>query len=577
MQALGISTERLVPKFKTPDRKKDWSFYVSWIARGDDPWPLWRDVVDRDVTVRDEEFVFTGADDDQWPLIAHKIERDGFQHLHLGPTLSALFHPNSPYCNFRDLDVIYLLTRKHESNSGEKPEVLLGVMERICRARALDFSKVRLVEMENIERPVNHTEIMDELRKWQEDKPFNPKPSRKMKNPYRRVVVNLGPGTATMHACWLLAYFNRMFGTPPETQVTFIQGDGGFRVTPYESEEARQPVHVVPVEEKLSQLVQFEKPAPETPVPVETEVNPEDWESELYRSVLDRIRQAALLGLPIILYGERGTGKTYLARYYHRCRCAARREGFSRSSTIQPLNERERWPEGFKPKASWEDRNVEARFITVTLSEYDFERLHSDLFGWTKGSFTDAGKDYDGLLGQAHDGTLFLDEIHHLDFKLQSLLLAVLNNKRYKPRGEGKEVVIEFDLAVATNDPQWRKALAEDFRDRIERIVLELPSFRELRRQPEGMRDLWQFWNHVLRRRCAECNVTIEENTFTEECREKLSGIFQHNPLKGNWRDLMRLADQILLRMATRGSSARIPLQWQPDLLDDAIRETFPE
>src|SRR5262249_22255633 len=143
--------------------------------------------------------------------------------------------------------------------------------------------------------------------------------------------------------------------------------------------------------------------------------------------------------------------------------------------------------------------------------------------------------EYHGLLGMAHRGTLFLDEIHHLDGALQASLLGVLNNHRYRPKMADYEVQSEFDLVVATNDRNWRDVLADDFRDRIERVVLEVPSFREL--QQENLADLWGFWEFTLKRRCQECGVAYVDPTA--ECRAVLEGTFRHQPLAGNWRDLM--------------------------------------
>src|SRR5205814_8705816 len=98
----------------------------------------------------------------------------------------------------------------------------------------------------------------------------------------------------------------------------------------------------------------------------------------------------------------------------------------------------------------------EGNFVPVTLSEYaDLHELRDNLFGWAEGSWTGAKEEYHGLLGLAHRGTLVLGEIHHRDRTLQASLLGVLNNCRYRPKMAPYEVESQFDLVLATNDPQW--------------------------------------------------------------------------------------------------------------------------
>jgi hypothetical protein len=164
--------------------------------------------------------------------------------------------------------------------------------------------------------------------------------------------------------------------------------------------------------------------------------------------------------------------------------------------------------------------------------------------------------------------------VHHLGRPLQAALLGPLNSRRYRPKMAVYEVVSWFDLAVATNDPQWRAKLAEDFRDRIERIVLEVPAFRSLQRTGEAI--LWRFWECTLRGRCRECDIEYGEEGKWPECRAQLEGVFRHHPLPGNWRDLQRLADNVLLALtAARDGAKPRALYWQRDPLRYAIGATF--
>jgi transcriptional regulator with AAA-type ATPase domain len=268
----------------------------------------------------------------------------------------------------------------------------------------------------------------------------------------------------------------------------------------------------------------------------------------------------------VLLQGERGTGKTFLAHYYHR-----RREGRRPPPPVvlKPRPEKNVPPGLCLPRQAGHNA-----LVTVTLSEFaNLETLRDTLFGWAERSWNLAYEAYDGLLGEAHGGTLFLDEIHHLDRSLQASLLGPLNNRRYRPKMAVYEVATFFDLVVATNDPEWRSKLADDFRDRIERIVVEVPAFRSFQRHNAEV--LWTFWDCTLRQRCRECGIAYTEEGDWAECRDELRGLLRRHPLPGNWRDLQRLADNLLLALAPDRDGNPSELLWSRGQLDLAIAEAF--
>jgi transcriptional regulator with AAA-type ATPase domain len=361
-----------------------------------------------------------------------------------------------------------------------------------------------------------------------------------------------------------MLHWKGILGSPPGTFVKFIQGDTGN----YHDEESRTPVRDVPIE-LLSRFIGKTSPGASPAEPKEGDwVSLENLRGEPFEKLRQVIEQTALLGIPIVLQGERGTGKTFLARYYHERRQIYRPQPATRDGRPRTPSSKSflRFPSN--APAGPEAPN----FVCVTLSEYaDLHELRDNLFGWAKGSWTGAEEEYHGLLGLAHGGTLFLDEIHHLDRTLQASLLGVLNNRRYRPKGASCEVESHFDLVVATNDPQWRAKLADDFRDRIERVVLEVPPFRLLQRH--DLADLWLFWEFTLRRRCRECGIEYCE--APEDCRALVLAALRHQPLLGNWRDLMRLADQVLLFLTAARGGRPTALTWNRDQLEKAIFQTF--
>jgi hypothetical protein len=560
-------------------------YYLSWIDKRTDPWPQWEEIRPGTTAASlSPNLSFVPADDPEWPEVPFAggpskvsdarmgqyawpgIPWKDNGRLYVGPTLSALFHPASRFFALRGLERAYLLYQ--QDSSGSSHEVFGNVLEKICRARKARelLDRIKLVPIAGITDPTDHRQVIEAIKQWVgRSDPFN-YGVRGAGKVTTRIIINLSPGTPSMHASWLILRWNGALGKG-QTIVEFVQGDGGL------SEELRDPLRVVPVD-MLAQWINLPASAPPTPDGSDAGILIETLQGAPYDLLRQKIDHAAVLGLPILLQGERGTGKTWLARYYHQ------RRRFYREQRGEHLRLKKARPRESSGQASAEryPENASADpFVTVTLSEFgDLETLRDTLFGWAKGSWNLAHQAYDGLLGEAHNGTLFLDEIHHLDRGLQAALLGPLNSRRYRPKMATYEVTSNFNLVVATNDPQWRTKLADDFRDRVERIVLEVPAFRSFQRT--GAEILWKFWEYTLQRRCVECGILDDaEGSQRSECRELLLGLLRRHPLTGNWRDLQRLADNVLLHLTSARDGRPSPLQWNRDQLERAIDETFSE
>jgi two-component system response regulator HydG len=165
-------------------------------------------------------------------------------------------------------------------------------------------------------------------------------------------------------------------------------------------------------------------------------------------TVFSTIEKVANTEANVLILGENGTGKELVARELHR----------------QSLRANE-------------------VFITVDMGAITNTLFESELFGHTKGAFTDAKEDRAGRFEIASGGTLFLDEIGNLPLPLQAKLLTVLQNREVTRLGSNKARPIDIRLICATNRPIYEMVEKKDFRQdllyRINTVEIPLPPLRD--------------------------------------------------------------------------------------------------
>jgi DNA-binding NtrC family response regulator len=169
--------------------------------------------------------------------------------------------------------------------------------------------------------------------------------------------------------------------------------------------------------------------------------------SQAMQKAFETLSRVAASDSTVLISGESGTGKELAARALHA-----------------------RSPRARKP------------FLAINCAAIPEALLESELFGHTKGAFTDARADRPGLLAKAHGGTLFLDEVGEMPLSMQVKLLRALQERTVRPVGGEREVPFEARLVAATNRDLEAEVAAGRFRGdlffRIHVIELVLPPLR---------------------------------------------------------------------------------------------------
>lgn len=166
------------------------------------------------------------------------------------------------------------------------------------------------------------------------------------------------------------------------------------------------------------------------------------------QKIYKTLEKVATTNANVLITGENGTGKELIAREVHRL-----------------------------------SKRKQEIFLSVDLSTITDTLFEAELFGFTKGAFTDAKEDRIGKFEAAKGGTLFLDEIGNLPYHAQAKILTVLQNRQITPMGSNKVTHLDFRLVCATNKnlPQLieKNLFREDLFYRLNTIQIELPPLRE--------------------------------------------------------------------------------------------------
>lgn len=247
-------------------------------------------------------------------------------------------------------------------------------------------------------------------------------------------------------------------------------------------------------------------------------------ESPAMREVARLIGLLAPGSAPILLTGETGTGKGWVAKLIHAA----------------------------SPRAG-------APFVSVNCAGLSPTFLESELFGHERGAFTDAKTQKAGLFEVAHGGTLLLDEIGDLAPELQPKLLTVLESQRFRRLGGTREVQVDVrliaathvDLASAVKEGRFRP----DLYYRIVALPIHLPALRD--RGADAVIELATSMLSDLKRQMGRGPTTISA--------EALRVIAEH-AWPGNVRELRNTLERAMLVAADSATleTEHLPLELRP-------------
>ena len=242
--------------------------------------------------------------------------------------------------------------------------------------------------------------------------------------------------------------------------------------------------------------------------------------------------------MSVIINGETGTGKEFVAQSIHR------------------HSKRSSYP-----------------FVAIDCGALPKELAGSELFGHIKGAFTGAVSDKQGSFEVANGGTIFLDEIGNLSYENQIKLLRVIQERRIKRIGATKDIPIDVRIIAATNEDLTKSVkegrFREDLYHRLNEFKIQLSPLRERKE------DILIFANYFLEKANQALHKSVK--AFSPDVLTQITNYFWY----GNLRELNNVIRRaVLLTVGDEVQSDSLPqeiiqahssLILPADMMDDSI------
>lgn len=234
-------------------------------------------------------------------------------------------------------------------------------------------------------------------------------------------------------------------------------------------------------------------------------------QSTAFLDALERASRAAALDRPVLVIGERGTGKELVAERLHR---------------LSP-----RWDQPL---------------VVMNCAALPETLIEAELFGHEAGAFTGATKARVGRFEEADGGTLFLDELGTLSMGAQERLLRAVEYGEVTRIGSSRPIRVDVRIVAATNEHLPEKVERHQFRaDLLDRLSFEVVTLPPLRARPG---DVMMLADHFGRRMAAE----MEWDEWPGFGASALDALIEY-PWPGNVRELRNVVERAVYRWESGG------------------------
>lgn len=249
-------------------------------------------------------------------------------------------------------------------------------------------------------------------------------------------------------------------------------------------------------------------------------------QSNCFLEVLEQISQIALLSKPVLIIGERGTGKELVAARLHYLS--------------------KRW---------------EQSYLKLNCAALNENLLETELFGYDSGAFTGANKRHEGRFERADSGTLFLDEIANTSGLIQEKLLRVVEYGEFERVGGSRTITTDVRLVAATNEDLPTLAASGQFRaDLLDRLAFDVITLPPLR---ERLDDILMLAEHFAINMARELEFELFSG-FTEKAKRSM--------LEYAWPGNIRELKNVIERSVYRCNNPHLPVH---DLIIDPFESPF--